>query len=73
MSAIRPFDADQHYYEVEESFTRHMDPALRRRGFRFVRSGKRVELRPKNPTYRPIVPKELRILGKVIEVRRRIT
>jgi repressor LexA len=37
------------------------------------RSGKRVELRPKNPAFRPIVPKELHILGKVVEVRRRLT
>jgi repressor LexA len=36
------------------------------------RSGKRVELRPRNPAFRPIVPKELRILGKVVEVRRRL-
>jgi predicted TIM-barrel fold metal-dependent hydrolase len=63
MSAIRPIDADQHYYEVEESFTRHMDPALSRRGYRFVRSGKRVELLAgdkvnrfiPNPTFDPII------------------
>jgi repressor LexA len=36
------------------------------------RSGKRVELRPRNPAFRPIVPKELRILGKVVEIRRRL-
>jgi predicted TIM-barrel fold metal-dependent hydrolase len=41
--AALPIDADQHYYEVEESFTRHLDRNLRRRGFRFVTSGKRVE------------------------------
>jgi repressor LexA len=35
------------------------------------RSGRRVELRPRNPAYRPVVPRELRLLGKVIEVRRR--
>ncbi len=37
------------------------------------RGGKRIELRPRNPAFRPIVPKELRILGKVVEVRRRVT
>jgi repressor LexA len=36
------------------------------------RSGKRVELRPRNPAFRPIVAKEVRILGKVVEVRRRL-
>jgi len=38
----------------------------------FHRSGKRIELRPRNPAFRRITPKELRILGKVAEVRRRI-
>jgi repressor LexA len=34
--------------------------------------GKRVELHPENPDYEPIVPdpRELKLLGKVIEVRR---
>lgn len=36
------------------------------------RAGKRVELRPKNTAFRRITPKELRILGKIVEVRRRI-
>lgn len=36
------------------------------------RAGKRVELRPRNPAFRRITPKELRILGKVVEIRRRI-
>lgn len=36
--------------------------------------GKRVELRPQNPEYAPIVPdpSELRLLGKVLEVRRHL-
>jgi len=63
MGAIRPFDADQHYYEVEESFSRHLDPAWKRRGWRFVRSGKRVEVLAgdkvnrfiPNPTFDPII------------------
>jgi repressor LexA len=35
---------------------------------------KRVELHPENPAYDPIIPdpKELLLLGKVIEVRRRL-
>jgi predicted TIM-barrel fold metal-dependent hydrolase len=62
-SAGRPFDADQHYYEVEESFTRHLDPKLRRRGLRFVSSGRRVEVVAgervnrfiPNPTFDPVI------------------
>lgn len=36
--------------------------------------GRRIELRPQNPEYSPIVPDpaELRILGKVLEVRRHL-
>ena len=59
----RPVDADQHYYEVEASFTRHLDKAFRRRGYRFVQSGKRVEVLAgdkvnrfiPNPTFDPII------------------
>ena len=25
------FDADNHYYEAEDAFTRHLDPKMRRR------------------------------------------
>jgi len=58
-----PLDADQHYYEVEESFTRHMDEQLRRRGVRFVASGRRVEVVAgdrvnrfiPNPTFDPVI------------------
>ncbi len=63
MAPPRPIDADQHYYEVEESFTRHLDEAFRRRGFRFVRSGRRVEVLAgdkvnrfiPNPTFDPVI------------------
>jgi repressor LexA len=39
---------------------------------RLHRRGSRIELRPENPEFRPIVPKagELQLLGKVIEVHR---
>ena len=58
-----PCDADQHYYEVEESFTRHLDKRFRRRGFRFVSSGRRVEAVAgdrinrfiPNPTFDPVI------------------
>ena len=61
--ARRPFDADQHYYEVEASFTRHLDPGLRRRGVRFSTSGRRVEMIAgdrvnrfiPNPTFDPVI------------------
>ena len=26
---FRPFDADNHYYEAEDAFIRHIDPAMR--------------------------------------------
>jgi predicted TIM-barrel fold metal-dependent hydrolase len=59
----RPLDADQHYYEVEESFTRHLDPQLRRRGVRFTTAGRRVEMLAgdrvnrfiPNPTFNPVI------------------
>jgi len=58
-----PMDADQHYYELEESFTRHLEPAFRRRGIRFVASGRRVEAVAgdrvnrfiPNPTFDPVI------------------
>ena len=59
----RPVDADQHYYEIEDSFTRHLDKAFRRRGIRFVHSGRRVEVLAgdkvsrfiPNPTFDPVI------------------
>jgi predicted TIM-barrel fold metal-dependent hydrolase len=61
--ATPPCDADQHYYEVEASFTRHLDKRFRRRGFRFVSSGRRVEAVAgdrinrfiPNPTFDPVI------------------
>ena len=41
---IRPIDADNHYYEPLDAFTRHLDPAFKRRGVRPLQDGKRVEL-----------------------------
>lgn len=60
---LTPCDADQHYYEVEESFTRHLDKSFRLRGFRFVSSGRRVEAVAgdrinrfiPNPTFDPVI------------------
>ena len=37
------------------------------------RRGRRVELHPENPAFRPIVPDEFVLLGKVVEIRRYLT
>ena len=60
---IRPIDADNHYYEPLDAFTRHLDKAFKRRGVRPVQDGKRVELLiggrvnrfVPNPTFNPII------------------
>jgi predicted TIM-barrel fold metal-dependent hydrolase len=60
---VRPIDADNHYYEPLDAFTRHLDPAFKRRGVRAVQDGKRVELIiggrlnrfVPNPTFNPII------------------
>jgi len=59
----RPIDADNHYYEPLDAFTRHLPKEFRRRGVRPVQSGKRVELLIgdrvnrfiPNPTFDPII------------------
>ena len=59
----RPIDADNHYYEALDAFTRHLPKELRQRGVRPVQSGKRVELLIgdrinrfiPNPTFDPII------------------
>jgi predicted TIM-barrel fold metal-dependent hydrolase len=59
----RPIDADNHYYETLDAFTRHLPREFRRRGVRPVQSGKRVELLIgdrvnrfiPNPTFDPII------------------
>jgi predicted TIM-barrel fold metal-dependent hydrolase len=59
----RPIDADNHYYEPLDAFTRHQEPAMRRRGVQIVREGKRVfvvigdkinRFIP-NPTFDPVI------------------
>ena len=60
---IAPIDADNHYYEKLDAFTRHLDKKYRDRGVKPVQSGKRVELLMNgtlnrfipNPTFDPIV------------------
>ena len=59
----RPFDADNHYYETLDSFTRHLDPAFADRGVKPVQDGKRVKVLMggkvntfiPNPTFNPII------------------
>ncbi len=59
----RPFDADNHYYEPLDAFTRYLDPKFKDRGLRVVRDGKRVQVLLggtlntfiPNPTFDPII------------------
>jgi predicted TIM-barrel fold metal-dependent hydrolase len=59
----RPIDADNHYYEALDAFTRHLDPAFKHRGVRVMREGKRVEIVIggkvnrfiPNPTFDPVI------------------
>jgi predicted TIM-barrel fold metal-dependent hydrolase len=60
---FRPIDADNHYYETLDAFTRHLDKKFKTRGVRVVQDGKRVELLVgghvnnfvPNPTFDPII------------------
>ncbi|MGH9185872.1 MAG: amidohydrolase family protein [Acidimicrobiales bacterium] len=56
------FDADNHYYEAEDAFTRHMDPTLAKRGVqwavidgrrRLIANGRVWRFIP-NPTFDPV-------------------
>lgn len=59
----RPIDADNHYYEPLDAFTRHLPKKFRERGVRAVQEGKRVTLLiggkvnsfVPNPTFDPII------------------
>lgn len=59
---FRPFDADHHYYEAEDAFTRHIDPSMAKRcmqwaeigGKRRLLVGGRVNKFIPNPTFDPI-------------------
>jgi predicted TIM-barrel fold metal-dependent hydrolase len=60
---LRPIDADNHYYESLDAFTRHLPREFKRRGVRVVQEGKRTELLINdrvnrfipNPTFDPII------------------
>jgi predicted TIM-barrel fold metal-dependent hydrolase len=59
---FKAFDADQHYYEAEDAFIRHMDPAMRKRcmqwaeidGKKRLLVGGRVNRFIPNPTFDPV-------------------
>jgi predicted TIM-barrel fold metal-dependent hydrolase len=59
---FQAFDADQHYYEAEDAFTRHLDPAMRKRcmqwaeidGRKRLLVGGKVNRFIPNPTFDPV-------------------
>lgn len=61
-SAVGIFDFDNHYYESEDAFTRHLDRSLRYRGIRWAEVdgrkrllvGGRVSSYVANPTFDPV-------------------
>ncbi|ONH28702.1 amidohydrolase family protein [Pseudofrankia asymbiotica] len=62
-AAARPVDADNHYYETLDAFTRHLDRKFRHRGVRVVQDGRHVEMVMAgkvnnfipNPTFDPVI------------------
>ncbi len=63
VDTTQPIDADNHYYEALDAFTRHLDPKFKDRGVKPVNDGKRVKLLMggkvnsfiPNPTFDPII------------------
>ena len=61
--ASRPIDADNHYYESLDAFTRHLDSKFKRRGVQVVKNanhteiliGERVNAFIPNPTFDPVI------------------
>ncbi|MFI0406837.1 amidohydrolase family protein [Actinomadura sp. 3N508] len=59
----KPFDADNHYYETLDAFTRYQDKKMARRGVQVLRDGKRVYILVAgrvnhfipNPTFDPVI------------------
>jgi predicted TIM-barrel fold metal-dependent hydrolase len=60
---LRPVDADNHYYESLDAFTRHLDRAFAQRGVRVVHDGSHTEILIAgklnrfipNPTFDPVI------------------
>jgi predicted TIM-barrel fold metal-dependent hydrolase len=63
MTELRPVDADNHYYETLDAFTRHLDKRFKHRGVRVVHDGSHVEILIAgklnqfipNPTFDPVI------------------
>ncbi|MCB0946225.1 MAG: amidohydrolase, partial [Mycobacterium sp.] len=59
---FRFFDCDNHYYEAEDAFTRHIDPKLKKRAIQWAQLdgkqrlivGGRVNRFIPNPTFDPV-------------------
>jgi predicted TIM-barrel fold metal-dependent hydrolase len=59
----RPFDADNHYYEPLDAFTRYLDPTFAHRGVQVVKKGSHTEILIggrlnefiPNPTFDPVI------------------
>jgi predicted TIM-barrel fold metal-dependent hydrolase len=60
---LRPVDADNHYYEALDAFTRHLDRSFKHRGVRVVQDGTHTEILVggvlnrfiPNPTFDPVI------------------
>ncbi|GAA0998090.1 amidohydrolase family protein [Acrocarpospora macrocephala] len=74
----KPFDADNHYYESLDAFTRYQAKAMARRGVQVLREGKRAYILVggkilrfiANPTFNPVIvpgSTELMFRGQVPE------
>ena len=63
ISEQRPVDADNHYYESLDAFTRHLDPKFKHRAVRVVNDGRHTEMVIggkvsrfiPNPTFDPVI------------------
>jgi predicted TIM-barrel fold metal-dependent hydrolase len=61
--SFRPIDADNHYYESVDAFTRHLDRGMRHRGVQVLSDGKRtfiviagrINRFIPNPTFDPVI------------------
>src|SRR6476620_4445059 len=60
---LRPVEADNHYYESLDAFTRHLDRKFKQRGLRVVQDGSHTEVIIAgklnrfipNPTFDPVI------------------
>jgi hypothetical protein len=52
--AFRFFDCDNHYYEALDAFTRHIEPAYRKRAMQWALVGEKVNKFIPKPTFDPV-------------------